>query len=87
MFDHPKLPTRKQAVGAVKGAAVEVARPVGAVVGGVIGALAAKTVAMQAASSQGCQRRAQAKDARIASQTPQRSHEKALEHATRLLPS
>ena len=46
MFDHhPKLPTRKQAVGAVKGAAVEVARPVGAVVGVVIGALAAKTLA------------------------------------------
>ena len=45
MFDHPKLPTRKQTAKAVKGAVIEVARPIGAVVGVVVGALAEKTVA------------------------------------------
>ena len=45
MFDHPKLPTRKQTARAVKGVVIEVARPIGAVVGVVVGALAEKTVA------------------------------------------
>lgn len=44
MFDHSKLPTRKRTARAVKGAAIEVARPIGAVVGVVVGALAEKTV-------------------------------------------
>ena len=44
MFEYPKLPTRKQTAKAVKGAAIEVARPIGAVVGVVVGALAEKTV-------------------------------------------